>query len=314
MNSMLKEIETFLSNSNYANSSKNRYKYLLIGFAKYLAYRTESTIEELHLLKIYDVYDMNDKFVAYRPLNTLLVDAFFNSLICKGFYMLRHNREALTAFFYYLNRNYDFPNLMQEIQFNLNLFRPKSNKTAILSNHDILKLIHCIVSESENLERDVLLFSLFFMTGSRLSEITDLKVKNIYWDDNTIFFPKTKHNKSKITPLKSGLAMDIKKYCAFNNLQDENYLFDLSQGQIRGLFYSYLNKAQLPKVKVHSLRHSFATTMIESGASILEVQQLLGHSDVITTKGYVHPNLVRNKNITIQENDEIFHFVKKRLR
>lgn len=91
-----------------------------------------------------------------------------------------------------------------------------------------------------------------------------------------------------------------------NNLQGENYLFDLSQGQIRALFYSYLNKAQLPKVKVHSLRHSFATTMVESGASILEVQQLLGHSDVITTKGYVHPNLVRNKNITIQENDEIF--------
>ena len=203
---------------------------------------------------------------------------------------------------------------MNQIDFDLIQLKPKNKKTTILSNHDILKLIHYIVSESENLERDILLFTLFIMTGSRLSEIANIKVKDISWDENTILIPKTKHNKSKIIILKSGFAKDIKKYCTNHNIDSNNNLFNLSKWQIRKLFYGYLEKANLSKVTVHSLRHSFATTMVESGANIIEVQQLLGHADVITTKGYVQPNITRNKNIKIKENEDIFSYVRKKMK
>lgn len=312
MNCLADEINKFLIYSNYAENTKNKYKNKLLGFAKFLANNTDTTLDELHLLKVYEVYDTNDNFISYRPLNVLLVDSFFNSLIDNGYYGLRDNRDALAAFFLYLNRNYNFPNLMNEIDFDLNQYRPKNKRTNILSKHDTLKLIHYIVAEGENLERDVLLFSLFLMTGARLSEIADLKVKDILWEDNTIYIAKTKPNKSKIIPLKSGLSEDIKRYCIINKLDSNDSLFNLSKDQIRNLFYSYLNKAHLPKVNLHSLRHSFATTMVESGASITEVQQLLGHADVITTKGYVQTNISRNKNIVIKENNDIFRYVSKK--
>jgi site-specific recombinase XerD len=59
------------------------------------------------------------------------------------------------------------------------------------------------------------------------------------------------------------------------------------------------------------LRHSFATFMSESGADITVVQQLLGHSDLFTTKGYVHASLVKNGQITIKENQALYSHLAK---
>ena len=66
-------------------------------------------------------------------------------------------------------------------------------------------------------------------------------------------------------------------------------------------------------VKLHSLRHSFATLMYESGSDITLIQQLLDHSELTTTKTYVHPNYIRNKNIRIKENDDIYSELKNLL-
>ncbi|MFZ3591774.1 tyrosine-type recombinase/integrase, partial [Bacillus sp. DJP31] len=134
----------------------------------------------------------------------------------------------------------------------------------------------------------------------------NLKVEDIYWDDNTILLPKTKHSKSRTIPLRSGLASSIKAYCSQNNLKDSDNLFSLTQDDIRKIFYELLSIANLPKVNIHSLRHSFATFMSESGADITVVQQLLGHSDLFTTKGYVHSNQIRNSHISIMENQKLY--------
>jgi integrase len=200
---------------------------------------------------------------------------------------------------------------MDELDYNIVHLKPKNKKVEILSRHDILKFFQYIIFQSQNRDSDVLLFVLFLTTGSRSSEISNIKLEDISWEDNTLFFPKVKHNKSLTVPLRERLAESIKQYSIKYNIQTDDYLFSLNHAEIRKLFYEYLNKAQLPKVTVHSMRHSFATMMAESGAAITQIQQLLGHADVTTTKGYVHSNLIRNKNIRIKETEEIFRTASK---
>ena len=300
------EIAEFLGNSNYALNTVRNYKNKLLEFTKYLANLTDTPSEELHLEKIYEVYDINRVFITYKPLDVEILDEYFSSLLSRGYYSMKDSKDALGAFFNYLNRNYEFPNIMNELNYNLNYLRPPNIKVDILSNHDILKFFQYIIFHSPNRDRDVLLFVLFLTLGSRSSEIVNIKLRDINWEDNTIFLPKIKHSKSLTVPLREGLADSIKTFSIKYNLKDNDYLFDLTQTQVRELFYRYLDKAKLPKVTLHSLRHTFATMLADAGAAITEVQQLLGHEDVMTTKGYIHPNITRNKNIYIKENQEIF--------
>lgn len=313
MQNLLIEINYFLNNSNYASNTIKNYKNRLLGFAKDLSKSTNTPLGDLHLQKIYEVYDNNGVFITFKPLDIPLLEEYLSSKLNRGYYSLKDNKDALGAFFNYLDRNYDFPNIMDKFNYDKNYLKPKT-KVDILSNHDILKLFNYIVFHSPNRDRDVLLFILFLTTGCRSSEIVNINLKDINWEENTIFIPKTKHNKSITIPLREGLADSIKSYGIKYYLKEDNYLFDLNQTEIRKIFYSYLDKAKLPRVKIHSLRHSFATMMAESGTAITQVQQLLGHADVITTKGYVHPNLTRNKNIKIKENEEIFRNASKSLK
>ena len=308
------EISLFLDGSNFAASTIKGYKCRLSEFARVLAKDTNTPLEELHLQKIYELYDNNNFFIAYRPIDISLIDNYLISRINRGYYFLRDNRDALGSFFNYLNRNYDFPNLMKELNFNVSYYRPKNIKVDILSRHDLLKFFHYIVFNSHNRDRDVLLFILFITTGCRSSEIVNIKVQDISWEENILYLPKTKHNKSKYIPFRPGLGDSVKVYCMKYNLHNQDSLFDLDQTQMRNLFYKCLDQANLPRVRLHSLRHSFATMMVEAGAMITEVKQLLGHVDIFTTKGYVHPNLISNKKVIIKENKEIFDSISKLLR
>lgn len=195
---------------------------------------------------------------------------------------------------------------MQDLTFNLNHFKPKNTSVNCLSKHEILKFFHYLISYSENLDRDVILFTIIITTGCRKSEILSLKVQDINYEDNTILFPKTKHYQSRTVPLRKDLAKYIKIYCDQNNLINSEQLFDLTPIELNNVFKKYLKLANLPDVRLHSLRHTFATFMTESGADITVVQQLLGHSDLFTTKGYVHANIIQNRKMTLRENELIY--------
>lgn len=306
MENLLTEISLFINSSNYAESTKQKYKNKLLDFARKLAEMTHTNIEEIHLNKLYEVYDRTDFFICYRPLDHKLIDQFFESLMPCSFSVLKDNKDAIAAFIKYLYRVYSFPNLMDEINFNLNDYRPKNVKVNILSKHNLLKFFQKVVFNSENTERDLLLFILFITTGCRSSEITKIKIKDINWEDNTLFIPWSKGNKSKVIPLREGLTAALKRYCIKHGLESNDNLFVLTSTEMRNLFNKYLDLARLPKVTLHSLRNSFATFMLDSGAAITEIQQLLGHEDLNTTKGYVQTSYTRNKNIDIKENRDLY--------
>lgn len=311
MQILLTEINKFNSNSPYAKTTKILYSHYLNKFANELGEMTNSDPAELHLGKIY--YErLEVDIVRFRPIDAQLIDQILANNLHKGYDVLRNYRKALSAFFKYLNRNYDFPNVIEDITFHLNQSGPKKRTVTCLSRHQILKFFHFLVQYSPSLDRDVLLFTLFITTGCRISEMVNLRVIDIYWDDNAIFISQTKHHKSRIIPLREGLSKSIKIYCTKYNLLNESNIFSLKPKEIRTLFHTYLERANLPRVSVHSLRHSFATFLADSGADITVIQQLLGHSDLFTTQGYVHPNSPRNKGLVIKENEEIFERLSKK--
>ena len=314
MNILQKEINLFLCNYNIASSTKKGYRRALLEFADFLSNKIHSTIEEVHLEKIYELYNKNGNFICYKPIDESLLEEYLHSLVNRGYHVVRLNKTALVSFFRFLYRNYDFPNIMSKISFETKLFKQIEKPIEVLTLHEALKLFHYIIMHSEQIERDTLLFILFISTGCRVSEIRSIRASDIQKEDNTIYIKKTKSRTSKIVTLLPGMSKLILEYCSTVGIQGNDHIFQLSYYEINTLFSNYLKRANLPIIKLHALRHSFATFMSNSGTALTVIQQLLGHKNTITTEGYIHSNIVTNKNLKIIENEETFLYVAKKLK
>ncbi|MFZ3591861.1 hypothetical protein ACOI1C_22280, partial [Bacillus sp. DJP31] len=173
MDVLTKEISKFLKNSQYSNSSKTHFRNALAIFIREIAEITQTSNDKVHLQEVYEIYDHRGIFISFRPIDSSLLDKYFYSNVNKGYSWLREQRDALSAFFKYLHRNYDFNNAMLEITFELKKFKPKNKKVICLGKHEVLKFFHYLVNYSNTLNRDVLLFTLFFTTGCRISEVVN---------------------------------------------------------------------------------------------------------------------------------------------
>lgn len=309
MKNLKEEIEMFLLTSNYSEATIESYKYFLQLFVKEISELTETDEKNIDLLKIYEEYDQAGNFIRYKPIDSNLIDQYFHRNSDKTPSWIKMSRHSITSFFRYLERKYDFNDVLKNVKFKFNNYSQEYKPPRVLSTHELLKFFHTVVSTSNHLSRDGLLFVLFLTTGCRISEITNIKIKDIYWEENSIHLPHTKGNKSRVLPLRQGIADSIKKYTTLNNLTMDNNLFDLSNIKIRELLGTYLTRANLPEVNVHSLRHSFAIMMHNGGSDPLIIQQLLDHENTSTTELYLRSNIITNQGIRIKENEEIYRYL-----
>lgn len=149
--------------------------------------------------------------------------------------------------------------------------------------------------------RDKALLETMYGSGLRVSEAINLTVSNVFFKDEFIrVFGKG--NKERIIPIgKTGLKF-IDKYinesrASLKNSHSENFLFlnfrgkKLSRMGIYDIVRRYSREAEIEKdVHPHTLRHSFATHLLQGGADIRIIQEMLGHSDITTTQIYTHTN------------------------
>ncbi|MPM37222.1 Tyrosine recombinase XerD [bioreactor metagenome] len=135
---------------------------------------------------------------------------------------------------------------------------------------------------------------LIYSAGLRSSELINLKIADIDFERSSIHIRRSKYNKDRIVPLSVYMAVGLQKYLALE--QPLTWLFN---GKLLGSTYSSkaiarvmreaVKEAGISKsVTVHSLRHSFATHLIEDGLNIITVKDLLGHSKIETTMVYLH--------------------------
>lgn len=141
-----------------------------------------------------------------------------------------------------------------------------------------------------------MIFMLIYGSGLRIGEAANLRIEDIDSKKMRIFVRDGKGNKQRYTILpKSSLEMLREYYKKERPKHPEGYLFLNSEGKplkverMREYFRRYRRKAKLnEKFVVHSLRHSFATNLIERGATLLQVKELLGHRNIRSTMEYVH--------------------------
>lgn len=140
-----------------------------------------------------------------------------------------------------------------------------------------------------------LMIELMYSSGLRVSELTHLKVKDFEFDKDYGWIRKGKGNKDRFFIIAEKLKDDIINHIKEDNLSDNSWLFKgnkenhISNRTIQKIIKKAAKKARInKKVHSHTLRHSFATHLIEDGYDLPSVQSILGHNSSQTTMIYIH--------------------------
>lgn len=131
-------------------------------------------------------------------------------------------------------------------------------------------------------------------TGARKREVLDAKWSDIHWEQRSWKISKNKSNKIRHIPLSLG-AIDTLMQAKSHRLFNENCDYIFPNPNTLKPFSSFFvswdaarKRAGKPELRVHDLRHSFASFLVNAGRSLYEVQELLGHADIKTTSRYAH--------------------------
>lgn len=154
--------------------------------------------------------------------------------------------------------------------------------------------------------RDKLIIELFYSTGIRLSELIHIKPGDIDTSNKTLKV-LGKRNKERLIPLHDNLLEKINSFITFTNSfinKNENYIFLTEKGNkiyprlVYNIVNNYLSRvATITQKSPHVLRHTFATHMLENGADINAIKEILGHSSLSATQIYTHNTVEKLKAI-----------------
>lgn len=158
--------------------------------------------------------------------------------------------------------------------------------------------------------RNKLIIELFYSTGIRRIELVELKLTSVNLDNKTLKV-LGKRNKERIVPLLESVVQTINKYLVsrnkLENITDEDILFLTKKGikVYETLVYRIINDyfslaSSKVKKSPHILRHSFATHLLNQGADLNAVKELLGHSSLAATQVYTHNSITELKKVHVK--------------
>ncbi len=188
--------------------------------------------------------------------------------------------------------------LKNNILIDIKLPRKSKKIPSVLTIKEIKELI-----EGTKNERNKLIIEFIFSTGVRVSECINAKVTDLNFDEFTGKVISGKGNKDRLIILSQKWVEKYKKYLKLRKV-DSVYLFCNSKGEslsvdtIQKFLKESAKKANIDKsISPHTLRHSFATSLLESDVNIRYIQQLLGHANLNTTQIYTKVNTNKLKTI-----------------
>lgn len=169
--------------------------------------------------------------------------------------------------------------------------RPKREKRlpAVLTKDELKKLLNTVPTKKSKL-----MVSLTYACGFRVSELINLKVSDLNFEEMIGYVRQAKGRKDRIFNIPKFLLKSLKKQIKKQKENKEEYLFSGPKGRltnrnIQKIVRTAAKKAGINKeVHPHTLRHSFATHLLENGIDIRKIQELLGHADLSTTQIYTH--------------------------
>ena len=208
---------------------------------------------------------------------------------------ISRNVASMKAFYRYLLKN----KLVEE-NIALNLAAPKVEKKELsnLSVSEVEKLLEQPSSKDLKGQRDKAMLELLYATGIRVTELVSLTMSDV--NVNAGHIKVKKKNKERVIPISNTALKYLKEYIEnvrplLIKTEEEQSLFINANGQkmTRQGFWKilkqYKDEAKIEKeLTPHTIRHSFAVHMLQNGAELKSVQELLGHTDVASTMMYTH--------------------------
>jgi integrase/recombinase XerC len=265
---------------NYSPHTILNYKLDLEDFRKFLADIDLSKIDYLSLRKYLAI--LKEKNLGTRSVGRRL--------------------SALRSFFKFLTREgllKDNPILM--------LSSPKLDKhlPQFLTEEEVARLIESAFAKDESDEsglRDRAILETFYSTGIRISELVGLNLEDIDFISN-IAKVRGKGKKERFVPIGDTAILTIRKYSGKRKKQSEAAFLNkfgrrISTRGVRDIVGKYIRIAGIKQgVSPHTFRHSFATHLLNRGADLRTVQELLGHVNLSSTQIYTHLTTERLKNV-----------------
>lgn len=234
-----------------------------------------------------------------------IIRLFMNDLLIKNISRRSMARKLATlkSFFKFMVRE---EHLAQNPVISLKMPKFEHKLPEYISEKEVTALLKLPQIRTFEGLRDLAILELFYGTGIRLSELINLTMNNILLAENTLRI-KGKGNKERIIPLGAAAKKIILDYLEFRPQyarDNVEYLFVLKSGKkmypmaVQRIVTKYLNQvSQVRQKSPHLLRHTYATHLINAGASIRVVKDLLGHESLSTTQVYTHLSLDHLKKI-----------------
>jgi integrase/recombinase XerD len=192
--------------------------------------------------------------------------------------------QVINAIKFYYEQVLDMPQRFYDVD----RPRPEKKLPAVLSEEEIAR----VIDGTENLKHKAIMVTIY-SCGLRLSELLNLKISDIQSDRNIVLVRQGKGKKDRTTVLSAKTLELLRKYYRENRPRE--YLFEglgggkYSARSVQAIIKRAVRVAGIRKqVSAHTLRHSFATHLLENGTDLRHIQVLLGHSSSRTTEIYAH--------------------------
>ncbi len=215
--------------------------------------------------------------------------------------------SSLVNFFRFLERN-DYIDF--QLTESINVPRKRHRFYSFMSENEAERLFDSFEPQNDFEIRDRAILELLYSTGARVSEAEGLKIGDIDLQGSELIVTG-KGRKQRMVYLNQTAAFWLKKYLGIRSrlvsggkdkYVNDKHLFlnrfgkRLSSRSMRTIVKKYVKKALIDKnITPHSIRHSFATHLLQEGAGIREIQELLGHESISTTQIYSHLNVKKLK-------------------
>lgn len=286
----MQQVDQFLS---FLSSEKRYSKHTLI------AYKTDLSQFRDFLLEEYEIQD--PKEVSNQIVRSWLVHLFEKRISAKS---ISRKLSSLKSFYRYLKQGG-----MLEKDPSLNAIAPKIPKKlpVFVKNAEMEKLFELMEFEDSHAGiRSKLILEILYSCGIRLDELIGIQHSDIDVYRRSIKI-HGKRNKERLVPVYPKVMQLIKEYSAAKERKGflaEKYLLLTDKGQklypklVYRTVHSHLSKvSSISKKSPHVLRHTFATHMLNNGADLNTIKEILGHSSLAATEVYTHNSMEKLKNV-----------------
>lgn len=251
---------------------------------------------------------LQEEGVLVRKINEGVIEEYFVSLVNLNSYSFNRNISSIRAFLEFLEKVYGYCICISDIH-SIKTYR---HLPQVLSKEEVDKILDISLKTPFDYRNKAML-EVMYGSGLRVSEVTALKEKNIDLDSGVVrFFGKG--SKERMVPLSCMATRYLRIYleeyrCFFvkKRITDNVFLNNHGSPLTRQGFLMILKKICEQKgisneVTPHSLRHSFATHLLEGGADLRSIQVMLGHENLSTTQIYTNLGVD-----TVRENYDMYH-------